>query len=207
MRSFAPLLRIALASFIFGTAYGDSNPELIPTPVDVTAAETATAVVTEPVEAESPTRTESTDAAPVAEAESTPVVLPETQVKALGPEAARARAEAEARMRMSTPRGFHDTNKADPAVLHRQSISGYRVNTVRLQIPAEIKVTVRKDWYSKEIKIQYPRNPYMTWRGVSPDAFLFRHDGVVMEILPAGTRYVPETLHLDVPSSVTIERR
>lgn len=206
MRSFAPILRIAMASLLVGTAYGDSGPEAMPVPVDVTAEAVVTTTAPVATADDASVEVESVSVV-VDDSKAKPIVLSETRVEALSPEASAARSASAARTNTPAPGGFHNANKADPAVLHYQEISGYRVNTVRLLLPAEMKVTVRKDWYGKRIKLTYPRNPYSTWRGVSPDAFRFRHDGVVMEVVPSGSRYVPETVQIEVPHSVTIERR
>ncbi len=96
-------------------------------------------------------------------------------------------------------------NKAVPVKIARQYHSSYYVNRVKLKLPAGIRVTVRKDWYTDEVILVYAANPYTNWRGVTPDAFVFRHPGTSLEVLASGTKYMPTELTVYVPSAIQVE--
>lgn len=210
MRRLIVLSRVALLGLSAGAVYGDSAPVNPPEPVEVfPVSETADAAPARknPIKTVSSENTvcgnAGTPAAEVAALEPTTVLASSS-----GPAANPVGSDAPAR-RHVPPVATHlpDLNKPDPALLTRQVKSGYYVNTVRVLLPAGIKVTVRKDWYARDIVVVYPKNPYTNWRGVTPDALAFNHVGVVMEILPSGTKYVPTELTVIVPNAIKVEVR
>lgn len=86
----------------------------------------------------------------------------------------------------------------------RQTHSGYYVNRLVFSAPAGVKVWVKKDWYSKEIAIEYAANPYADWQGVTPPAFSFKHSGTTLEVNHVTPKYLPKNVIVRVPVSVDV---
>jgi hypothetical protein len=195
MRRLIALSHVALFGLSAGVAYGDSAPVNPPEPVEATPLA----------------------AAPDKVAKGEPASAPKTaEVAAIEPTVISASSSAPASSSASSASVSNvppvvtrlpDLNKPNPANLTRQVKSGYYVNTVKVLLPAGIKVTVKKDWYARDIVLVYPKNPYTNWRGVTPDAIAFNHVGVNMELLPSGTKYVPSELTIIVPSAIKVEVR
>lgn len=212
MRRLIVLSRVALLGLSAGAVYGDSAPVNPPEPVEVSPAGaipvSAQAKATPkhmPKEITVDSVTSCTPAAkPVEVATIEPTVI---SASSSAPDSNGAASAAPALSVPPVATHLPDLNKPDPALLTRQVKSGYYVNTVRVLLPAGIKVTVRKDWYARDIVVVYPKNPYTNWRGVTPDALAFNHVGVVMEIIPSGTKYVPTELTVIVPNAIKVEVR
>lgn len=197
MRRLTVLSQVALFGLSAGVVYGDSAPVYTPEPVDATAAPSTRAAA--------PAKE-----APAAEPKSAEVATIEPTVVSASSSAPTQGADAAPAPVSTVPpvqTRLPDLNKPNPALLTRQVKSAYYVNTVRVLMPAGIKVTVRKDWYARDIVLLYPKNPYTNWQGVTPDACNFNHVGVNMEILPSGTRYVPSEMTIIVPSAIKVEVR
>lgn len=197
MNHTAILSAVALWSLSLTPAFGDSSPELAPepkeaVPVEVSAepAAPAPAVAVIPVRAAAPVqKSDSASVTPIARV----VVSPEGSR-----EAARA-----SDLSVSEPDAV--ARRPVAGKITRQYHSSYYVNRVRLMMPAGIRVTVRKDWYSDEVILVYSANPYTSWRDITPESFVFRHKGTTLEVHGSGTKYVPAEVTLYVPSAIRVE--
>lgn len=193
MRRLIALSQVALFGLSAGVAYGDSAPVNPPEPVEATPAAAAPVKAVKPEPAAAPQSSEVAAIEPtvISASSSAPAANNAAPVSTVPPVATR----------------LPDLNKPNPALLTRQVKSAYYVNTVKILMPAGIKVTVRKDWYARDIVLVYPKNPYTNWQGVTPDAITFNHVGVNMEVLPSGTKYVPTEMTVIVPSAIKVEVR
>ena len=86
----------------------------------------------------------------------------------------------------------------------RQVHSAYYVNRVAFGAPAGVKVWVKKDWYSKEVVVEYAANPYTDWQGVTPNAFVFKHTGTTLEVNHVTPKYLPKVVFIRVPAAVDV---
>jgi hypothetical protein len=196
MRRLIALSQVALFGFSAGVVHGDSAPVNPPEPVEATPA--AAAPVPAPAKSAPGSKSKPADAETI-----------EPMVISAASSAPSANTAYVAPGLYVPPVATHlpDLNKPNPTLVTRQVKTAYYVNTVRVLMPAGIKVNVRKDWYARDIVVVYPKNPYTNWRGVTPDAITFNHTGVVMELIPSGTRYVPAELTVIVPNAIRVEVR
>lgn len=194
MRPSVIISAVALLGASTGVVFGDSSPALPPEPVEASPSATPAAApapaksLSARAPADSARPREITPVAPV-------VVYPYGGAPV-------------ARPRDLVPSGARPVPSADrpnPTRVTRQAHSSYYVNRVRLNLPAGIRVTVRKDWYSDKVVLVYAANPYTTWRDVTPESFAFRHTGTTLEVVPSGIKYVPGEFTLYVPSAIKVE--
>lgn len=172
-------------------AWADSAP--VAEPVEETPSPAAVPAAAKPAAPE----------AKPAEEPSKPVVAPVNYAEPAPAEPA-APARREAAPAAERPRGEWTRVAAAPEKITRQTHSGYYVNRVKFQIPAGVKIDVKKDWYAKDITLEYPANPYSNWQGVTPEAFAFKHTGTTLEVRHVTPKYLPATVIVRVPSAVEV---
>lgn len=171
-------------------------------PVDAPAAQPVVAEVNyaEPIPAARPAPAERTTPAPApARAPAEPARAPRATESA--PAAAPAPAPVREESGSSNEWG---RTAVRPEKQSRQTHTAYYVNRVKFSIPSGVKITVKKDWYAKDISLEYPANPYSNWQGVTPFAFSFKHTGTTLEVHHATPKYLPATLLVRVPVSVEV---
>ena len=199
MRPSVILSSLVLLGLSAGAAYGDSLGKDVSAPAEASPAATKTpALPPEP------------SAAPDTAEKKTPVTAIEPTVVSARAPAAKAGTADQASLAEPGPEvgSAPVENRPVPGKITRQYHSSSRVNRVAIVLPAGIRVTVRKDWYSAQVILEYPANPYTNWRGVTPDALAFNHTRTTLEVVPAGNwKYMPKELTVVVPSSVEVQVR
>lgn len=171
-----------------------------PQPVDAPAGKPVVAEVSyaEPIPAARPV------SAPDRARQSAPPAASRPAASAAKPAAPAPAASAPERTDASAGSGEWGRASVRPEKTSRQTHTGYYVNRVKFSIPAGVKITVKKDWYAKDIVLEYPANPYSNWQGVTPYAFSFKHSGTTLEVKHATPTYLPATLLIRVPVSVDV---
>lgn len=134
-----------------------------------------------------------------------PVAIPDSTVTAPAPGRADASVPSADNAPAAAPTPAPNATPAvTPGRFTTQRHGAFRVNTVSVELPAGIRVVVRKDWYTDRVLVTYPESPYSDWRGVRRDAFSFVHDKDTLRILPSGTKYVPKEITITIRPSQTV---